>query len=127
MPKKNLAIFADHCVHQAVITALRDFGFKIETANEAGLATASDDLLFKYILKTKQTLLTFDSDFGNILRFDIRRSAGVIVVYPNNLLKAELIKMVTDFFAKQYKLPGHLFIVEHNQIRLWPRPVNKKI
>lgn len=122
MPKKQLAFFADHCVHAGVIEALRQAGWQIETAAEVGLTSATDDSIFQYVLKTKQILLTFDADFGNILRFDIKKSFGVIVVYVNNVKKDDMINMIIRFLQNtSLPLRGKLFIIEHNQVRVWPK------
>lgn len=122
MPNKQPTIFADHCVHSAVVEVLRMHGWQVETAADAGLAAVSDDIIFKYAVKTKQILLTFDGDFGNILRFDIRKSFGVIVVYVNNLKKDDILTLVKSFFSKKIQLKGKLFIVERDQVRVWPKP-----
>jgi predicted nuclease of predicted toxin-antitoxin system len=70
-----MKIFADHCVHTDVVEMLRSLGFQVQKASEVNLEKSSDEEIFNYAVKTKQVLLTFDKDFGNIIRFNIRKSA----------------------------------------------------
>jgi predicted nuclease of predicted toxin-antitoxin system len=123
-----MEIFADHCVHTEVVEALREFGFKVERAGEVGLEASSDEEVFDYIIKTSQVLLTFDRGFGNILRFNIRRSAGVVIfhleAYRRRLSREVIIKRVIGFFSriKQRNLKGRLFVVDiFGRIRIWPK------
>lgn len=116
-----MRIFADHCVHTEVIESLRQRGFKIERAIEVNLEKSSDEEIFNYILETSQILLTFDKDFGNIIRFDIKNSAGVVIVYTEGILRDIVIKRVIKFFQriKEKELKSTLFIIEPEKIRIW--------
>src|SRR3989338_7628182 len=107
-------IFADQCVNTDVVDALRKIGFDIETAIEKRLETASDEEIFSHCLKAGQALLTFDKDFGNIIRFNISRSQGVVVVYVEGMSRAEIILRTTEFFqkTKEKELKGGLFLIE---------------
>ena len=118
-----MTIFADHCVNTDVVNALRENGFEIERASEKDLDKATDEEIFSYVLKRKQVLLTFDKDFGNIVRFNIRQSKGIVIVYVERMDKKQIMDKTVAFFKKikEKFLKGTLFIVEHDDIRIWPR------
>lgn len=118
-----MTIFADQCVHRDVIAALRQAGFNTTSAQDAGLHSATDSAIYDYALKKRCILLTFDKDFGNILRFEIPQSCGVVIIYIEDMDKEEIIKhtlgVFNNFSEAQFK--GRLFIVEKDRIRTWPK------
>ena len=121
-----MIIFADHCVHTDVVEALIQNGIQVERVIERGLAKATDEEIFNYILKNSRILLTFDKDFGNIVRFDIKSSKGVVIAYIEAMSKKEIIDKVTDFFRRfdKEKLKNRLFIIEPKRIRTWPHAIS---
>ena len=119
-----MRIFTDHCVYTDIVESLRHAGFTVERAIQANLHQSSDEDIFNYALKTSQVLLTFDQDFTNIFRFDIRKSAGVVVFHiKKGISKETIIERVVNFFSgvKSKDLVGTLFIVDFaGRIRSWP-------
>ena len=65
----------------------------------------------------------FDKDFGNILRFDIPQSSGVIIIYIEDMNKDEIVKHILGVFKNfsESQFKGKLFIVEKSQMRIWPK------
>lgn len=119
-----MKIFADNCVHTKVVNTLRQAGFKVERAIEKRFECSSDEEIFNYVLETSQVLLTFDHDFGNITRFNIRKSQGVIIFYIENLWRETIVQRILDFFSKfkEKNLKGKLFIIDiDGKIRIWPK------
>jgi predicted nuclease of predicted toxin-antitoxin system len=118
-----MRIFADHCVHKDVVDALCQKGIDIERAIEVKLHKAADDELFKYALKSNQVLLTFDKDFGNIIRFNIPKSPGVVILYTEGLSRDAIIDKIVNFFqgVSQTGLRGSLFIIEASRMRVWKK------
>lgn len=118
-----MRVFADQCVHTDVVEALRKMEVEVERAIDKELEEAPDEEIFKYILKTSQILLTFDRDFGNIIRFDIESSRGVVVIYIERMSRARIIERTVKFFKEieENELRGKLFIVEPERIRAWPK------
>lgn len=114
-------IFADQYVHTNVIEALRKIGLKVERAIDKGLERADDEEIFKYAFKNRHILLTFDTDFGNIIRFDIKKSMGVVIVYIERLTRKEIIRLTVKFFRSinRKRLQGSLFIIEPHRTRVW--------
>jgi len=98
-------------------------GVKVIRASEAGLGVSSDSEIFNYAVTNGYILLTFDRDFGNILRFEVKLSVGVVIIYVEDMSKEEIIKNTLNLFKQFSKsqLKGKLFIVEKNRIRIWPK------
>ncbi|MBI5748906.1 MAG: DUF5615 family PIN-like protein, partial [Nitrospinae bacterium] len=90
--------FVDHSENIDVIEALRSLHIRIETALEAGLNSAEDTEIFTHSLKTSSILLTFDKDFGNIIRFKIRESHGIVIVYVEGMSREEILRRTINFF-----------------------------
>ena len=73
-------VLADECVNTDVVLGLRENGVDVLTIKEAGLTGADDKTVFEFAVSNKRILLSFDRGFGDIFRFYIASSEGVIVV-----------------------------------------------
>ena len=119
-----MRLFADHCVPSDFIRALRDMGIQVERAYDVGLDRASDETIFQHAHKTGRVLLTCDLDFTNVIRFNIRDSAGVVVAHLENLPNTQMIHRIQEFFhrTRPHTLQGTLTVLEPDAIRVWPKP-----
>ncbi len=115
-----LKFFVDECINIDVVLALRQNSFDVTTVGEVKLTGKPDDTIFEFAKKTKRILLTFDRGFGDIFRFDISHSSGVIVILSGKMKKNEVIKTVLGFikFISNKNLEGKLVIVGKNKIRI---------
>lgn len=115
-----LKILADECIHQDLIDSLEKAGLGILGVYETNLKGVSDDSIFNFAVKSKRVLLTFDREFGNFFRFNIGKSAGVVVILIGQMEKEEIIKNTLDFFRnlKQKDLIGKLIIVSKTKVRI---------
>ena len=118
-----MQVFADHCVPTDVVTTLRAVGIEVHRASEVGLDRAPDEQLFEYAKRRRMMLLTADRDFGNIIRFDIQRSFGVVILELESLSKAALLRRVREFFrhVRSRSLRGKLVLLDPTRERVWPR------
>ena len=118
-----MTIFADECVNKDITDALENKGVKIIRVSDVNFRSAPDEEIFRYALANNYVLLTFDKDFGNILRFNIGNSSGIVIVYIEDMHKEEIINNTLYLFSKfnQSQLKGKLFIVEKTRIRIWPK------
>ena len=116
-------ILADECVHLDLVKALRQAGLDVLTVAEAGFSSASDEVVFQEAIRRKRVLLTFDRGFGDIFRFDISNSFGVIIILINQMTKEEIINLPLAFFSfrKGRNLVGKLTIIGKRRIRISQR------
>jgi predicted nuclease of predicted toxin-antitoxin system len=114
-----LKILADECVHKDLVEALKEEGFDVSDIREVEQG-ADDEKVFEFAVKEKRILLTFDREFGDIFRFDIKNSFGVVIILIAQLKKEEAIKNISAFFksevAKNSK--GKLAIIGKKKVRI---------
>ncbi len=115
-----LKFFADECINNDITLALRQNNFDVTTVLEVKLTGKPDDNIFEFAKKTKRILLTFDRGFGDIFRFDISHSSGVIVILSGKMKKDEVIKTILGFikFISNKNIEGKLVIVGKNKVRI---------
>lgn len=116
-------ILADECIHNDLVTYLKNSGFDVKTVFDLNLSSASDEEVFKKALKEQRALLTFDRGFGDIFRFNIYDSFGVIIVLIAQLTKTELLEIPIAFFKSVTKenLKGKLVIIGKSRVRISER------
>ena len=118
-----IKFFADECVHIDVISALRENGFDVLDVREAGISGSDDEAVFNFAKAHKRVLLTFDRGFGDIFRFNISKSPGVIIVLIHKMSGTEIIKIVLGFanFIQSQNFKGKLAIIGKTKIRISQR------
>jgi len=118
-----LKIFADECVHTDLIKAIKSLGVDIITTQETKLSGKSDEDIFNYCVKSNRILLTFDRGFGDIFRFDIATSEGVVILLISRMKKEEILGIATSFFKKYQNknLKGKLVIIGKTRVRILKR------
>ncbi len=113
--------FADECVNTDVIRGLREAEIDVLTVREARLSGADDDTVFKFAGENKRILLSFDRGFGDIFRFNIGKSYGVVIVLVEQMGKTEIVSTILTFLSVMNKagaLRGKLAILGKTRIRL---------
>lgn len=82
-----------------------------------------DDKIFGYASDKRLVLLTFDRGFGDIFRFDISSSAGVVVMLISQMTKEEMTNILLAFLnsLKGKRLEGQLVIIGKRRIRISSR------
>ena len=80
-----IKLFADECINSSLVFALKKSGFDVLTVREAGLSGSSDEIIYNFAQTKQRVLLTFDRGFGDIFRFNIAESHGVIVILANQM------------------------------------------
>ena len=112
---------ADECVNFDVILGLRRNGVDVLTVKEAGLTGADDETVFEFAVVNKRVLLSFDRDFGDIFRFNIVNSSGVIIILVGQMGKSEIVKVILSFLIvikTSANFRGKLAILGKTKIRL---------
>ena len=114
-----LKILADECIHNDLVEALKEEGFDVSNVREIEQG-ADDEKVFEFAVKEKRILLTFDREFGNIFRFDIKNSFGVVIILIGQLKKEEVIKNTSAFFKSKgvKNLKGKLALIGKKKVRI---------
>ena len=118
-----MKILADLCVHRDLVTTINTLGIEIIHAVDKGLAKTSDEFLYQYAQRHHWTILSYDKDFGNTVRFDIAKSYGVILVYVDGMTREEILEKTAAFLkhATEKTIKGKLNLIEWDGTRTWPR------
>lgn len=118
-----MKILADECIHSDLIKALKSAGHDIISTGEVGLSSKGDEVIFQNAVKLKRVLLTFDRGFGDIFRFNLSSSSGVIILLISQMTKEEMIGILLSFIVSQRKknISGKLVIIGKRKIRISER------
>ena len=116
-------IFADECINYDLVLSLRKAGFDVLTVGEAKLIGRDDETIYKFTQTNHRILLTFDRGFGDIFRFDIAKSYGVIIVLISRIDRKNIADIIIKFLNRFEirKLRGKLVIIAGNKIRISQR------
>ena len=115
-------LLIDECVPKIVSSELISAGIDLVfSVNEAGQG-ATDEEVFSTAQKLNRAIFTIDRGFGDIFRFEIGESAGVIVFLLNNLSKQELMEIPRVFLSEYHEpLAGKLTIIGKRRVRILNR------
>ena len=100
---------------------LRAAGHDVMTIRDEGLQGAHDEFIYKVCADEGRVLITLDHDFGQVLRFPPKRSAGLVVLEPGaRVTPQSLLDRLRDFLtlAEAQSPAGALWIVEPGRVRV---------
>lgn len=78
--RKEAKFYADEDVEPILIELLRDLGFKVQTAGDAGLVGRDDADHVAYAFRSDRILLTRDRDYLNDRKYPPHRCPGIVVL-----------------------------------------------
>lgn len=115
-----LRILCDENIPRAIIASLEEHSFIVEKV----LPTSSDERVAGQAKRRKEIILTFDSDFSNILSYPPQEYYGIIVIRIHPPLTQTIIQALTHLFqkwpsGKDYQ--GKLIILEGGRVRVWSK------
>jgi predicted nuclease of predicted toxin-antitoxin system len=97
-----------------------DAGFDVMSVVQQGMASSSDNELYRVCVEEKRCVVTLDLDFANPLRFPPQSTAGLIVlrITSNNIAQElpELLKELTELL-RHASPEGKLWVVQRGRIR----------
>ena len=99
---------------------LRAAGYSVTTVVEEGLSAASDDRLIEVCRSERKCPVTLDMDFGNPVRFDPSRHAGIVVLrLPARFTAGDLLDAIRTLVIglADAAVAGKLWIVQRGRIR----------
>lgn len=103
-----------------VHTVFQRRGLDCRTVREERLGGEADEKVLEAAIAEGRILVTMDRDFGNVLRYPPRRTAGIAVISPPGRASRALLSAIVDAFLsalEQKKIRGKLWIVEPSRIR----------
>ncbi len=100
---------------------LRESGHDVSTVRDQNLQGSKEERLFEICAQEGRALVTLDHDFGQILRFPPRSSAGIAVLElgPRPGLEAIMSRLrELATMLRLQPLHGTLWIVEPGRVRI---------
>ncbi len=96
-------------------------GFDAHSVLEENLCGATDKHIFEVCTQEERCLITFDTDFCNILNYPADNTAGIIVVRPNRPISfasiSDTVEKITDLL-KERSPKGCLWVLEPDRLRI---------
>lgn len=105
----------------ALTEVFQSSGFDTHSVWSENLSGTSDEVIFSTIITEKRVLITFDTDFCNILRFPPESTQGIIVIRPNRPISLSSISSYANQLVEllQERNPkGCLWVLEPGKLRV---------
>lgn len=112
----------------------RELGRQLATAGHAcrhaadiGLARAGDSVIVAEARRSKETVLTHDLDYGNLLAFSGEASPSVVIYRLTNTLTLNLLHRLTSAWS-QIEAPlqeGAILVIEDASVRIRRLPIGR--
>ena len=115
-----MKLFADECVYQVTVEALRSWGHDVVTTQEVNLAGEADEEQLQEAISQGRVLITNDLDFSNIRRYPPANHCGIIVlkIRPRTLTEVHAVLKTLLDRSSQERLHQNLVIVDRNKYRV---------
>ena len=119
--KMPIKLFIDECINNDTATQLKSNGFDIVSVFDLGMMGASDDEVLAKAVRLKRVLLTYDRGFGDIFRYNVAKTWGVLIILITHMEKSEMANTALNFLtsarARNDDFKGILTIIGKNKIR----------
>src|SRR5579863_4221211 len=97
MPQKNnWSFFIDENTSRTLASALQAAGYVAELVYDADLRGHIDGDIYNYAQTHKQTIITIDLDFSNILQYPPPHCGIIVLRLPNSTSTEDLIEEVQN-------------------------------
>ena len=121
-PDKGIWSFlVDEDMPRSTARALSAAGYQAVDVRDVGLKSHPDDDVYAYAQAHRQTIVTADLGFANILQFPPGTHEGIIVArLPNDFTTAEVNQELLDALVSltEQHLKGILVIVQPGRVRV---------
>ena len=119
-PKNNRSFLVDENASRTLISALQKAGYLATHIYEIGLRGYPDIDIFAYAQTHKQTIITGDLDFSNILDYPPPHNGIIVLRLPNSTTIEDLIREVLSALQTldEEDFANTLFIIEPGRVRL---------
>lgn len=117
-----IRLLADENISPETVRYMRDLGYDIVSAQEAGLAASKDEEVFRHASQNQRIILTFDLDFGRMYYLRFRGETGVIIlrIKPQTVENANetLKRLHVSGFFQSPDLQKALVVVGKRKVRI---------
>ncbi len=116
-----LKVLCDENLPGAVIAALREWGVEVSRV----VPTTPDEEIAALARRESRVILTFDSDFANVLAYPPAELCGIVRIKidpPFLSIAIPSLRRVFDAFPTADHLRGKLVIAEAATFRVWESP-----
>lgn len=100
---------------------LRELGYEEQDIRDCGLRGAEDEVIYEFAQKAEAVILTYDREFGNILRFPLGKHFGIIIAhFPNELSTEEINRCLLERLKgiSEDEIKGNLITIELRKTRI---------
>lgn len=106
----------------ALAVALRARGHEVLTVHELQPPALPDPAVYQRAVADRRILITRDLDFSNILTFQPKAPAGIVVLRVRALSPSEVVALVEDAFHRlaEPQLQGAITIIQPGRYRRYP-------
>jgi predicted nuclease of predicted toxin-antitoxin system len=113
-----MRLLADENIEREFVEALRDADFDVISVRESFIGSADDEIL-QIALAEKAVILTYDTDFGELVfRFSLK-SYGVIFLRLHGLSLIEKIdKAILAIREHEAELENAFTVISENSVRI---------
>ena len=111
----------DENIGRRGLELLQSAGHDVLTVVDQGLGGSPDQRLFETCAAEERALVTLDHDFGQVQRFPLDKSAGVVILELGRRASIQsVLGRISDFLAvlQTDSLVGALWIVEPGRVRI---------
>lgn len=114
------SFIVDENTSRTLVPALRAAAYKAEHVYDAGLQGHLDADVYAYAQAHKQTIITIDLDFANIITYPPPHCGIIVLRIPHSTSVSDLIHEVQNALEtlKEQSLADTLLIVEQGRIRV---------
>lgn len=96
-------------------------GFDVHSVLEEALSGATDKTIYETCIREKRCLITFDTDFCNVLNYPADETEGIIVVRPNRPITFVAIRAISEQIIqllRERNPAGCLWVLEPDRLRI---------
>lgn len=113
----------DENLPSALVRLLAASGHDATSVREEGLNGRPDHEIAKACRSESRAIVSLDLDFADITALPPHDYAGIIVLRISNQSRSHVVRIFRGLLPllETEVLAGHLWIVEDDRIRIWPR------
>ncbi len=121
MAMKLLKFLVDADMPKSSKEVIKKFGHEVIDVRDIGLRSASDQEIIEYAFSNECIVVTRDLDFGNIIRYPLKKHHGVVILrLPYTFTAHEINDNLAQFLKSvdEEKIINSVTIVELGRYRI---------